>query len=260
MELFATWKDGKSRKPYLLMYWMNDTRARVRPHQSIFHLLCIFRGRQWGRTHEQEVRDNLQWRAEMFLGQRSCLWLSFTGCVWVRVSLSMFWFFFPCCSCQTEHWPPSSGLRRCWTHTHWACWPSFCRQILQAEDTKTLNTCRLQGLPPGYYRHGVGNFLVFSSPYGKMLGGQKNIASEKLLYVCDLWKRWLLILSRHMRRRMASDDLRNLQKTAMVQKAEKVEGESSSVFWIGHSGENKLQIKGLRLKLCSDWPERGREV
>lgn len=59
---------------------------------------------------------------------------------------------------------------------------------------------------------------------------------------------------------MASDDLRNLQKTAMVQKAEKVEGESSSVFWIGHSGENKLQIKGLRLKLCSDWPERGREV
>lgn len=86
--------------------------------------------RQWGWTHEREVRDNLQWRAEMFLRRRSCLWLSFTGCVCACESEHVFFFFFPCRSCQTDHWPLSSGLRRCWTHTHWACWPSFCLQTL----------------------------------------------------------------------------------------------------------------------------------
>lgn len=50
--------------------------------------------RQWGRTHEREVRDNLQWRTEMFLRRRSCLWLSFTGCVCACESEYVFFFFF----------------------------------------------------------------------------------------------------------------------------------------------------------------------
>lgn len=81
----------QSCKLYLLMCWMNGTRARVRPHQSIFHLLCIFPGR----NGSEGERMSRKWEiicsdALKCFSDRGAACDSASQAVCVRVSLSMF--------------------------------------------------------------------------------------------------------------------------------------------------------------------------